>query len=132
MGTSTEGQPTAPLDTKLEVVIIPVADVDRSKSFYQGLGWRLDGDFVFSEQFRVVHLTPPGSACSVMFGKGVTPAAPGSATGRASHPPIVYPAAVVVGAGAGAAQDYLEFLSGPSATPAFERHGFTRPRPAER
>lgn len=72
---------TALLDTKLEVVVIPVADVDRSKRFYQNLGWRLDADFVFSEAFRVVQMTPPGSPCSVIFGKGVTPAAPGSAAG---------------------------------------------------
>lgn len=81
MGTSIEGQPSAPLDTKLEVVVIPVADVDRSKRFFQSLGWRLDADFVFSEQFRVLQLTAPGSPCSIIFGKGVTPAAPGSAAG---------------------------------------------------
>jgi catechol 2,3-dioxygenase-like lactoylglutathione lyase family enzyme len=67
-------------DTKLEVVVIPVSDADRSKKFYDGLGWRLDADFVISDDFRVVQFTPPGSGCSISFGKGVTAAAPGSAT----------------------------------------------------
>jgi catechol 2,3-dioxygenase-like lactoylglutathione lyase family enzyme len=69
------------IDLKLEVVVIPVADVDRSKQFYGALGWRLDADFVAGDSFRVVQLTPPGSPCSVHFGKGVTDAAPGSAKG---------------------------------------------------
>jgi catechol 2,3-dioxygenase-like lactoylglutathione lyase family enzyme len=69
------------IDTKLEVVVIPVADVDRAKSFYTDLGWRLDGDFAWSDDYRTVQVTPPGSQCSVIFGKGVTPAAPGSAVG---------------------------------------------------
>ena len=68
------------VDFKLEVVVIPVADVDRSKQFYEGLGWRLDADLVLGDDFRVVQFTPPGSGCSVSFGKGVTAAAPGSAT----------------------------------------------------
>ena len=71
----------ASLDTKLEVVIIPVADVERSKRFYTGLGWRLDADFAAGDVWRVVQVTPPGSPCSVIFGKGVTTAAPGSAQG---------------------------------------------------
>lgn len=66
---------------KLEVVVIPVSDVDRAKNFYGGLGWRLDADFPGDEGFRVVQLTPPGSACSIIFGSGVTTAAPGSAEG---------------------------------------------------
>lgn len=66
---------------KLEVVVLPVADVDRAKRFYAGLGWRLDADFVVGEQFRVVQFTPPGSPCSIHFGKGVTSAAPGSVQG---------------------------------------------------
>ena len=69
------------MDMKLEVIIIPVADVDRAKRFYSDLGWRLDADFVVGDSFRVVQLTPPGSACSVHFGKGITPAAPGSMRG---------------------------------------------------
>ncbi len=63
---------------KLEVVVLPVADVDRAKSFYERLGWRLDADLSPNEEFRVVQLTPPGSACSIQFGTGVTTAAPGS------------------------------------------------------
>jgi catechol 2,3-dioxygenase-like lactoylglutathione lyase family enzyme len=63
---------------KLEVVVIPVSDIDRAKRFYGGLGWRLDADFGAGENFRVVQLTPPGSQCSIHFGKGVTPAKPGS------------------------------------------------------
>jgi catechol 2,3-dioxygenase-like lactoylglutathione lyase family enzyme len=73
--------PIAPVDTKLEVVVIPVSDVDRAKAFYAGLGWRLDADFAAGDDFRVVQFTPPGSACSVIFGKNVTSAAPGSAQG---------------------------------------------------
>jgi catechol 2,3-dioxygenase-like lactoylglutathione lyase family enzyme len=64
---------------KLEVIVIPVSDVDRAKRFYDSLGWRLDADFAAGDQFRVVQFTPPGSPCSIHFGKGVTPAAPGSA-----------------------------------------------------
>jgi catechol 2,3-dioxygenase-like lactoylglutathione lyase family enzyme len=68
-------------DMKLEVVILPVSDADRAKSFYAGLGWRLDADFVISEEVRVLQFTPPGSQCSIIFGKGVTSAAPGSVKG---------------------------------------------------
>ncbi|MGX5800045.1 VOC family protein [Bradyrhizobium sp. Arg314] len=67
------------IDMKLEAVVIPVADVDRAKSFYVGLGWRLDADFVVGDAFRVVQFTPPGSPCSIHFGTGLTSAAPGSA-----------------------------------------------------
>jgi catechol 2,3-dioxygenase-like lactoylglutathione lyase family enzyme len=66
---------------KLEVVVVPVSDVDWAKTFYKALGWREDADFVTDVDFRVVQLTPPGSACSVIFGTGVTSAAPGSADG---------------------------------------------------
>ncbi len=69
------------MDFRLEVVVIPISDVDRAKEFYQGLGWRLDADFATGPDFRVVQLTPPGSACAVIFGTGVTAAAPGSAEG---------------------------------------------------
>ena len=69
------------MDYRLEVVVIPVADVDRAKEFYQGLGWRLDADFATSPEFRVVQVTPPGSACAVIFGTGITAAEPGSAEG---------------------------------------------------
>jgi catechol 2,3-dioxygenase-like lactoylglutathione lyase family enzyme len=70
------------LDMKLEVVVIPVADVDRAKRFYGGLGWRLDADIARGDDFRVVQFTPPGSPCSVHFGTGLTSAAPGSALGN--------------------------------------------------
>jgi catechol 2,3-dioxygenase-like lactoylglutathione lyase family enzyme len=73
--------PAAMPDMKLEVVVIPVSDVARSKSFYGSLGWRLDADFVVGASFHVVQFTPPGSPCSIHFGTGLTPAAPGSARG---------------------------------------------------
>jgi len=69
------------VDMKLEIVIIPVSDVDRAKEFYGRLGWRLDADFAAGDDFRVIQFTPPGSGCSVIFGKNVTAAAPGSARG---------------------------------------------------
>jgi catechol 2,3-dioxygenase-like lactoylglutathione lyase family enzyme len=69
------------IDMKLEIVVIPVADVERAKRFYGGLGWRLDADFASGEDFRVIQFTPPGSGCSVIFGRNVTAAAPGSAQG---------------------------------------------------
>src|SRR5258705_1445538 len=68
----------APVDLKLEVVVLPVSDVDRSKRFYEGLGWRVDADFPGVEGFRVVQMTPPGSPCSIQLGNKVTTAAPGS------------------------------------------------------
>jgi catechol 2,3-dioxygenase-like lactoylglutathione lyase family enzyme len=71
----------ARVDQKLEVLVIPVSDVDRAKQFYGNLGWRLDADFHFDNGFRVVQFTPPGSACSVQFGANITPAAPGLAQG---------------------------------------------------
>jgi len=71
----------AKVDMKLEVALIPVSDVDRAKEFYTRLGWRLDADIVMGTDFRVVQFTPPGSGCSVSFGKGVTSAAPGSIRG---------------------------------------------------
>ena len=70
-----------PLDMKLEIAVIPVSDVDRAKQFYSNLGWRLDADFATGDDFRVIQFTPPGSATSIIFGKNVTPAAPGSAQG---------------------------------------------------
>jgi predicted enzyme related to lactoylglutathione lyase len=69
---------TERIEMKLEVIIIPVADVDRAKDFYQRIGWRLNIDRSAGEDFRLVQFTPPGSCCSVHFGKNVTPAAPGS------------------------------------------------------
>jgi catechol 2,3-dioxygenase-like lactoylglutathione lyase family enzyme len=75
----TKGAPT--VDMKLEVVVIPVSDVDRAKEFYERLGWRLDADFAGPDDYRVIQFTPPGSPSSVIFGKNVTAAAPGSARG---------------------------------------------------
>ena len=69
------------VDMKLEVVVIPVSDVDRAKAFYAGLGWRLDADFASGEDWRVIQFTPPGSPASVIFGNNVTAAKPGSAQG---------------------------------------------------
>ena len=78
---ATHDRTAASVDHKLEVVVIPVADVDRAKNFYEGLGWRVDADFSSGNDWRLVQLTPPGSACSVMIGKGFTTAAPGSVQG---------------------------------------------------
>jgi len=69
------------VDMKFEIVVIPVSDVDRAKEFYGRLGWRLDADYDSGKDFRVIQFTPPGSGCSIIFGKNVTAAAPGSAQG---------------------------------------------------
>jgi catechol 2,3-dioxygenase-like lactoylglutathione lyase family enzyme len=69
------------LEMKLEVIVLPVSDVERAKSFYRGLGWRLDADFARGKDFRVVQFTPPGSSCSIHFGTGITAAAPGTTGG---------------------------------------------------
>ena len=66
------------MDYKFEVAVLPVADADRSKAFYQGLGWRLDADINVAEDYRVVQFTPPNSPASIQFGKGITATAPGS------------------------------------------------------
>jgi len=71
----------APVDMKFEIVVIPVSDAERAKAFYAKLGWRLDADYDDGKGFRVIQFTPPGSGCSVIFGKNVTPAAPGTAQG---------------------------------------------------
>lgn len=70
-----------PGEMRLEVVVVPVSDVDRAKRFYEGLGWRLDADLTVEDGYRVVQLTPPGSGCSIIFGEGVTSASPGSSEG---------------------------------------------------
>jgi catechol 2,3-dioxygenase-like lactoylglutathione lyase family enzyme len=70
---------TAVAEMKLEVVTLPVSDVDRAKSFYESLGWRMDADIVRGDDFRAVQLTPPHSQCSIAFGKGLTTAEPGTA-----------------------------------------------------
>lgn len=81
MTTASEASKARTVDMKLEVIVIPVSDVDRAKRFYGGLGWRLDADFAAGDDYRVIQFTPPGSGCSVIFGKNVTAAAPGSAQG---------------------------------------------------
>jgi catechol 2,3-dioxygenase-like lactoylglutathione lyase family enzyme len=78
---ATQTRTPATVDLKLEVVVIPVADVDRAKRFYEGLGWRVDADFASGDDWRLVQMTPPGSPCSVQFGKGFTSAVPGSLQG---------------------------------------------------
>jgi catechol 2,3-dioxygenase-like lactoylglutathione lyase family enzyme len=78
---ATASPPVEPGQFRLEVVVIPVADVDRARDFYVSLGWRLDADLSVDEGYRVVQLTPPGSACSIIFGTGLTSAAPGSFEG---------------------------------------------------
>ena len=79
-GAATEVARRETTELKLEVVVIPVSDVDRAKAFYEGLGWRLDADFADNQGFRIVQLTPPGSPCSIQFGSNVTSAPLGSAT----------------------------------------------------
>jgi catechol 2,3-dioxygenase-like lactoylglutathione lyase family enzyme len=76
---TTASPPPKPGEVKLEVVPVPVSDVDRAKDFYDGLGWKLDADLDLGEDLRVVQFTPPGSACSISFGKGLTTSEPGSA-----------------------------------------------------
>ena len=78
---ATQIRNAAAVDQKVEVVVIPVSDIDRAKRFYESLGWRVDADFTNGEDWRVVQMTPSGSPCSVMFGKGFTTAAPGSVQG---------------------------------------------------
>jgi catechol 2,3-dioxygenase-like lactoylglutathione lyase family enzyme len=77
----TEVSTAGTVDMKLEVIVLPVSDVDRAKSFYESMGWRLDADFAAGDDFRVVQFTPPGSECSIIFGTGVSSAEPGSVQG---------------------------------------------------
>jgi catechol 2,3-dioxygenase-like lactoylglutathione lyase family enzyme len=86
-------------DMRLEVIVIPVSDVDRAKEFYERIGWRLDIDRSAGEDFRLVQFTPPGSSCSVHFGKNVTSAAPGSAKAFLVVPDIVATREQLVAAG---------------------------------
>ena len=78
---ATGSPPVKAGEMRLEVVVVPVSDVDRAKRFYESLGWRLDADLAVDERYRAVQLTPPGSGCSIIFGDGVTGAAPGSSEG---------------------------------------------------
>src|ERR1700693_6558730 len=81
MTTTIETPKARTIDMKFEIVVIPVSDVNRAKSFYGGLGWRLDADFAAGDDYRVIQFTPPGSGCSLIFGKNVHAASPGSAQG---------------------------------------------------
>jgi len=79
---STAGSPPVkPGELRLEVVVVPVSDVDRAKRFYETLGWRIDADLAVDDGYRIVQVTPPGSACSIILGTGVTAARPGSSEG---------------------------------------------------
>ncbi|MGX5181674.1 VOC family protein [Streptomyces avermitilis] len=69
------------MNLKLEMIVLPVSDIDRAKAFYEKVGFRLDVDHSANEDFRIVHFTPPGSECSIIFGEGMTPIAPGSFQG---------------------------------------------------
>jgi catechol 2,3-dioxygenase-like lactoylglutathione lyase family enzyme len=80
-GQAAAGTKARTLDMKFEIVVVPVSDVDRAKAFYASLGWRLDADFASGDDYRVIQFTPPGSGCSVIFGKNVTAAKPGAAQG---------------------------------------------------
>jgi catechol 2,3-dioxygenase-like lactoylglutathione lyase family enzyme len=79
--TTTASPPVKPGEMRLEVVVLAVSDVDHAKAFYDSLGWRLDADLTVDDGYRVVQLTPPGSACSIIFGTGVTSSEPGSCEG---------------------------------------------------
>jgi len=92
------------MDMKLEVDIIPVANIERSKQFYQRLGWRFDDDVSPTKDLRIVQFTPPGSGCSVTFGKGITAAAPGSAAGALIVSDIVTAHDELVGRGIDASE----------------------------
>jgi catechol 2,3-dioxygenase-like lactoylglutathione lyase family enzyme len=81
LSSSPETNAAPAVDLKLEVIVIPVSDVERAKQFYARLGWRLDADFAGPDDYRVIQFTPPGSNASVIFGRNVTPAAPGSSQG---------------------------------------------------
>jgi len=107
---------TDTVDEKLEVIVLPVADVDRAKRFYEGLGWRLDADFSAGTDWRLVQVTPPGSACSIMFGKGITTAAPGSVQGLFLVVDDIEEArAALTGRGAGVSEVF-SFAAGPHVT----------------
>ena len=82
---ATDKAVAAKVDMKFEIVVIPVSDVNRAKEFYSRLGWRLDAEFDNGKDFHLMQFTPPGSGCSIIFGKNITAAAPGSAGRGASR-----------------------------------------------
>jgi catechol 2,3-dioxygenase-like lactoylglutathione lyase family enzyme len=126
-GTSTKQQKhdATRVDMKLEVDIIPVSDVERSKQFYQSLGWRLDSDVAPANNIRIVQFTPPGSGCSVTFGKGLTAAAPGTAVGGLIVSDIVAAHDELVGRGIAASEVWHGRRSP-------RRHGSAAPTPSAR
>src|SRR6187431_758371 len=103
---ATDRAVAAKVDMKLEIVVIPVSDIDRAKEFYGRLGWRLDADYDNGKDWRVIQFTPPGSGCSVIFGRNVTAAAPGSAQGLSTSlsPTSRTPAASCCAAASGSAR----------------------------
>lgn len=111
------------VDMKLEVHVIPVSDVERSKQFYQRLGWRFDADIAPADGIRIVQYTPPGSACSATFGVGITAAPPGSGEGTLVVADIVAAHDEVVGRGVEA----TEVWHGP---PFLPRHDSAAPTPS--
>jgi catechol 2,3-dioxygenase-like lactoylglutathione lyase family enzyme len=115
-GTGTPGSGSS--DLKLEVVVFPVSDVDRSKEFYAGLGWRLDADIAVGDSFRVVQFTPPGSECSLHVGKGLTAAAPGSGKAFLVVSDIEAARARLAAAGAEVGEVYHNGPNGPESGPA--------------
>ena len=114
----------AQLDLKIEVIVLPVADVDRAKTFYTKLGWRLDADFSFDNGFRVVQLTPHGSACSVQFGKMLTAAAPGSGKGYLIVSDIEAARSALVAAGIDVGEIFHLGPGGPVNGPDPQRHSY--------
>jgi len=121
------------LDTTLEAVVIPVADVDRAKRFYGDLGWRLDADFSFDNGFRIVQYTPPGSPCSIQFGVNVTTAQPGSAQGLYLIVSDIERARTELGArGADVSEVFYPGLPGAQFRPAGEKGRVSGPAPDHR
>jgi catechol 2,3-dioxygenase-like lactoylglutathione lyase family enzyme len=115
---------TGASDLKLEVVVFPVADVDRAKEFYGSLGWRLDADIAAGESFRVVQFTPPGSACSLHVGEGVTTAAPGSGKAFLVVSDIEAARAELAASGADVGDVYHNGPNGPESGPAPDRASY--------
>ena len=101
---ATENVKGTRVDTKLEVIVVPVSNADRAKEFYSGLGWRLDVDFDNGNDFRIIQFTPPGSGCSIVFGRDVTAAIPGSAQGLLVVSDIEAARTELIGRGVGASE----------------------------
>jgi len=124
VGESTTGTPKGTSDLKLEVVVFPVADVDRAKEFYGSLGWRLDADISVGDAFRVVQFTPPGSGCSLHVGKNNTSAAPGSGKAFLVVSDIEAASDALVAAGAEVGEVYHNGPNGPESGSAPDRASY--------